>query len=209
MNTKGIAKIADNVLSMDRVSLIDIDAKTYGFPHQDITHIVLNSHADMLKVSQTLRRELIIDIETGVRHPDRGIWGLFNPVSGYGFISLAFTKEHYTLCEELYSTLAKYGESVDLRKFLNLVGELACSYQLIPMTGVKDKPKVAIVGLGCNRGVGKHLDRLCSYADLAETVGDSSLRRDSVWPEDRSPIRGVTDNKSWKVTKLRKNKGKK
>lgn len=203
MNSRDIAKIADNVLNMDRVTLLDINGQSYGVPHRMVTNLIFNSQVEMAKVYDIIHKNIIIDPETGVPYPERCVLGLFNPKTGAGFISVTFTEANRKLCENMCSALMK-DEGFSRDTFLNHMGDMP-SYQLIPVLTV-DKPKVAIIGLG----IGKSLPtRLCDYVDLSAQVGYSGYD-DSNWMDGYRAVRGVTDNTSWKVSKTRfKKKGKK
>ena len=203
MNSKDIAKIADNVLNIDRVTLLDINGKSYGFPRRMVTNLIFNSQVEMAKVYDIIHKDIIIDPETGVPYPVRCVLGLFNPKTGAGFISVTFTEANRKLCKDMCSALMK-DEEFGRDTFLNHMGDMP-SYQLIPVLTV-DKPKVAIIGLG----VGNRLPtRLCDYVNLAEQVGYSGYD-DRNWVDGYRAVRGATDNTSWKVSKTRfKKKGKK
>lgn len=203
MNSKDISKIADNVLNIDRVTLLDINGKSYGVPHRMVTGLIFNSQAEMAKVYDIIQKGIIIDPETGLPHPERCVLGLFNPKTSMGFITVTFTEANRKLCKDMCSALMK-DDGFGRDTFLNHMGDMP-SYQLIPVLTV-DKPKVAIIGLG----VGKRLPtRLCDYVNLAEQVGYSGYD-DRNWVDGYRAVRGATDNTSWKVSKTRfKKKGKK
>lgn len=203
MENKDLAKIADNVLGMDRVTLLDINGKTYGVPHRMVTNLIFNSQVEMAKVYDIIQQGIITNPETGVPYPERGVLGLFNPKTGVGLLTVSFTEDNRKRCEDMCSSLMK-DEDFDRVGLLSHIGEFP-SYQIIPVLTV-DKPKVAIVGLG----IGKRIaPSLTNYVKLVEEVDHSGYENSSC-VDGYIAVRGVTDNTSWKVRKTRfKKKGKK